>query len=413
MLKYLHLQKGVFLVPGIARAAIYDTNSGNVYSINQEAMNIILKASIGRMSEESPYVQNLISKSLFIWKDMEGPRIDLLYKDSVIGIHEPKLNFFWAELTGKCNLLCKHCYADATPYNEMDELSTDEWKDLLLQGFSQGATSVQFIGGEPLLRKDLLLLVSYANSLGYKKIEIFTNGTLITDRFLDQLIHIPGVCFAISLYSDQEQVHDAITGSNGSWSKTVHAIEQIKVYNFPLRTALIIMQMNEATYESTLSFCNKKGIGCPHSDIVRASGRALSSLMPKKPDLLEKFYKLNPEFYTSEDKFHHSINYNTCWANKLAITPSGDVIPCIFARDIIIGNVKTSKLSDILKSENIVKLWGLTKDQVEVCNKCEYRYACKDCRPLAISQSNNIFGKSPRCMYEPSTGIWSRLPQSQ
>lgn len=412
MLRYLHLQDGVYLVPGIARAAIYDTKSGNVYSINQEAMNIILKASTGGMSEENRFVQNLISKNLFIWKDMEGPRIDCLYKECVIGIHKPKLDFFWAELTGKCNLLCKHCYADANPYNDMEELSTDEWKDLLSQGFSQGATSVQFIGGEPLLRKDLLLLVSHANSLGYKKIEIFTNGTLITNRFLDQLAHIPGICFAISLYSDQEQVHDAVTGIKGSWSKTVHGIEQIKCHNYPIRIALIIMHMNEVTYESTFSFCNKMGIGCPHPDIVRASGRAISSLRPSRIDLLEKFYKLKPEFYTSEDKFHRSINYNTCWANKLAITPSGEVIPCIFARDTIIGNVKTSKLSDILKSENIVKLWGLTKDQVEVCNKCEYRYACKDCRPLAISQSNNIFGKNPRCMYDPSTGLWSSPPHA-
>jgi hypothetical protein len=36
------LNEGVFLVPGVSRAAIYDTNTTNVYSINSQAKDILL-----------------------------------------------------------------------------------------------------------------------------------------------------------------------------------------------------------------------------------------------------------------------------------------------------------------------------------------------------------------------------------
>jgi len=405
MINFLHLQEGVYLVPGKARAAIYDTNTGHVFSINQEAMDLILSASRGKIDLDNKFINDLIELNLFIWEDSEGPLIDSLYLENKTNSFEKKLNFFWAEITNRCNLNCKHCYADSG-YNNTNELSEDEWKDLLNQGYMQGATSVQFIGGEPLLRNDLLSLIFHAKAIGYQKIEIFTNGTLITNKFLDQLVNIQGIQFAVSLYSDVESVHDSITGKMGSWKKTISNIEKIRIRNLSVRIAFIVMALNEDSIESTLSFCSRKGFPCPRPDIIRSSGRASTNLKPNNLELLKCFYKMCPEFYTSKEKFIFSVNYNTCWANKIAITSTGEVIPCVFARDIILGNIKSKKLSEIIDSDSVKNAWKLSKDYVQICKDCEYRYACKDCRPLAISENHNIFSKNPRCMYEPESGIW-------
>ena len=49
------------------------------------------------------------------------------------------------------------------------------------------------------------------------------------------------------------------------------------------------------------------------------------------------------------------------------------------------------------------------KDDVEGCKDCEYRYACDDCRPLAMGDGDGLYGKYPRCTYLPSTCHWSEL----
>lgn len=94
---------------------------------------------------------------------------------------------------------------------------------------------------------------------------------------------------------------------------------------------------------------------------------------------------------------------------KIAITSCGDVLPCIFSRNDIVGNIKADN-EDYLKNE-IIKKWSITKDNIEVCKDCEYRYCCHDCRPLAIGIYGNMFSKYPRCCYNPYTGIWEEISE--
>ena len=47
-----------------------------------------------------------------------------------------------------------------------------------------------------------------------------------------------------------------------------------------------------------------------------------------------------------------------------------------------------------------------------VCQDCEYRYVCFDCRPLsegyAKGQSDYLHAPYPRCSYNPYTGEWGQ-----
>ena len=43
---------------------------------------------------------------------------------------------------------------------------------------------------------------------------------------------------------------------------------------------------------------------------------------------------------------------------------------------------------------------------IEYCKDCEFRYSCKDCRPLGISVKGSITSQNPRCKYNPYTGEW-------
>jgi radical SAM protein with 4Fe4S-binding SPASM domain len=115
--------------------------------------------------------------------------------------------------------------------------------------------------------------------------------------------------------------------------------------------------------------------------------------------------RTKPSFSTSFSSFSLFSQFNSCWFGKMAVTADGDVIPCIFARNQVAGNVNKQPLKTIIKSMSD-KFWKITLDKVEVCQDCEYRFACHNCRPLAEGRFKNLLANNPRCSYNPYTGIW-------
>ena len=80
------LCSGVFLVEGVKRVALYDTTSGNVYSLNQEAAQII------RRGDNDPE----------FWLKLTSMQLALALQDSVtepvapeVEIPKPGLQFAW------------------------------------------------------------------------------------------------------------------------------------------------------------------------------------------------------------------------------------------------------------------------------------------------------------------------------
>jgi radical SAM protein with 4Fe4S-binding SPASM domain len=105
-----------------------------------------------------------------------------------------------------------------------------------------------------------------------------------------------------------------------------------------------------------------------------------------------------------KDAYQFNKVCNSCWGHKIAITKDGKIRPCIYS-DIVIADV-----CDIDKKETIDKIlsyWFITKDRVERCKDCEFKYVCNDCREIAQRANNgNLFAANPDCKYNPYTGEW-------
>ena len=402
-LTMIEINKNVILVSGAKNAAIYDFNANKLYAINTEALYIInrvvLKNEAPYTDVETTYISQLKQANLI--SDNFAPRSFEMKPDNEI-----KLSFAWLELTEGCNLKCRHCYEGNDHRHSPNELSTNQWKAIINDLYLNGCRKLQFTGGECLLRPDLSELIVYAADIGMTDITVFTNASLLNDSVIDTLLKNK-VKVRFSLYGHCANVHDAITQRPGSFDKTIINVKKMMSLGIDVTPAVVIMKENENYIEQIKDYILSLCLNYSGYDVIREvySGTQ-SSHIPVRQDVLDSKKKRSPSFQISKEKFNRALSHNTCWYGKFAITPTGKVIPCIFERNISLGDVTKQSISDILNSQSLRYHWNLDFSQVEFCKDCEYRFACKDCRPLGMAKCNDVKAKNPRCTYNPYTGTW-------
>lgn len=120
--------------------------------------------------------------------------------------------------------------------------------------------------------------------------------------------------------------------------------------------------------------------------------------------------KINPKFFTSNiQAFIESQQHNSCLHKKISIDKDGNIKNCPSMSQSF-GNVKNTTLEEALNHQDFKKYWNLTKDKIEVCKDCEFRYICSDCRAYTeqthINENGLDISKPLKCGYDPYTGEW-------
>ncbi|WP_231845556.1 radical SAM protein [Pyrococcus abyssi] len=87
-----------------------------------------------------------------------------------------------------------------------------------------------------------------------------------------------------------------------------------------------------------------------------------------------------------------AMTYSPCMAGLIAISPEGFVTPCPLLRKIIVGDITKESLRKIVKKQKLRRFWKLTKDDIEPCSRCSFRYVCHDCRALEYQATGELFG---------------------
>ena len=83
-------------------------------------------------------------------------------------------------VTDRCNLRCVYCMDEDMTFLPRSALLTyEEIERLSRVAFGLGITALRLTGGEPLVRKDLVQLVSKLSAVGYEDLALTTNGMLL------------------------------------------------------------------------------------------------------------------------------------------------------------------------------------------------------------------------------------------
>lgn len=127
-----------------------------------------------------------------------------------------------------------HCNQDC-PFCSANETSSSVWTapDVMLRKIARvartGVTQLSFSGGEPLLSPHLAAFVQTARRTGIEEIELVTNGTLLTQRRVDELVSAGLQLAFVSLHAHTESLSQTQTRKVGDWQRTVDGIERLLV----------------------------------------------------------------------------------------------------------------------------------------------------------------------------------------
>jgi len=134
---------------------------------------------------------------------------------------------FW-ETTQACDLVCRHCRADARPERHAGELTTDEGRRLLDEIRAMGRPLVVLTGGDPAKRPDLVALVRHATELGLRVALTPSATPLVTRGLLARLAEAGLARLAVSLDGADAATHDGFRGVPGSFARTFEILRDAR-----------------------------------------------------------------------------------------------------------------------------------------------------------------------------------------
>ncbi|MDM1556976.1 MULTISPECIES: grasp-with-spasm system SPASM domain peptide maturase [Chryseobacterium] len=114
-------------------------------------------------------------------------------------------------------------------------------------------------------------------------------------------------------------------------------------------------------------------------------------------------------FNTNLPKVLEALNHNSCLHKKISIDSEGNIKNCPLMPESF-GKIQNFSLEEALAQPGFKKYWKVTKDRIEGCKECEFRYICTDCRAYTershYTSENLDLSKPLKCGYNPYTNEW-------
>ncbi|MGD2249667.1 MAG: radical SAM protein [Candidatus Methanofastidiosia archaeon] len=395
-----HIGASQVITPKRSEQLLYNTITGKKHSCNT-AVFAFLQLATGEKPLQEIAIQLSVQSgesTTEIWPNLlsltEKMVADglLMVSDSPYPYRPPppsvnlihRLESISFETTHKCNLRCKHCYADANTQRD-NELTVPEIKKLIDQSAGMGVLSIIFSGGEPLLHPHIFELMEYARKKPLSVL-LFTNGTLITEKVVKNLKKLQVYRVNVSVDGPDAETHDHFRGVKRSFEKTIKGITLLKKANIPVDASISITKYNYTKIPEILQLLKELHINEYKMWPITYSGR------PEKEDFFvtceefrhamkadRKFEIENKE--EKKEEFYYTTEIANCGigVGSLTIKSNGVVVPCpMFTQEDSLGNIREDTIIDIWNNAPLLKkVRSMSVFETEPCKTCEFAAVCK------------------------------------
>ncbi len=347
--------------------------------------------------------------------------------------------------TLRCNLKCDYCRSRSGPNIEKKDMSKSLAKKTVDFIFSIPHPSrkvhIEFQGGEPLLRWDIIkYIIEYTRKKSKKRdfllpsFSITTNLLLMNEEIAKDIIDYRKnkISFNITTSLDgPKEIHDSrrkYPDNKGSYDNVVHWIDILqKKYKIPLSVISVITQ-NSLGHEKEIidelikhNLINFKFL---HVDLI---GRLFDNYQKKKDNLsvspqeFFNFWKNSLEYILQLNKRGIKVKEKTiifllsnllslkstymcirkpCGAgiSQLEFGCDGTIHACDGGKSVKrleLGNIKTHAYQDIAMSKTVFRLRSIRSENLPICSTCPWGPYCGYCVARGINQHGQFIPKIP------------------
>lgn len=305
------------------------------------------------------------------------------------------------EVNRHCNYNCKYCYNHWK--SDGDESPPDSGYKIAIKTLKRiykfaDVKQITFTGGEPTLIDRLAELILFSK-LHRSAVNLITNGSLLTDDFLNTLIDLKVDNIQIPFLSSNPHIHDFLTSTPGSWEKSVNAIRTIKAFNGRAIPVIVLTKQNCAGIGDTLEFLI--GLKCNYIMANRfnigGAGIANKDLLDLTKNELNESFSIVNSYSKRYNLFIHSgvctpvcvinpksyphIHFSFCepdlHSRPLTLDFTGNIRFCNHSPNIM-GNIFSQSLLEIIELNKNKIYYNETPDYCKSCN--EYHYCKAGCR---------------------------------
>ena len=343
------------------------------------------------------------------------------------------------ELTRACAYACAHCRADAQPKRDPNELDTAEAKHLIdrLAGFGTKPILV-LTGGDPLMRTDLFELARHATERGLR-VSLTPTATALPTRERMRAACESGIRrLAFSVDAASPQAHDRFRGFQGSFARTVTAIDNARAEGLPVQINTTVCAANAGelprlvplleeweAVQWSLFFLVPVGRGARLAMLSAAGHEAalgwlcdISRLVPfdVKATAAPQYRRIAHQrsrgpagagfrFDDGLDRppFGKGVNDGRGF---MFVSHTGEVMPSGFL-PISAGNVREADPVSLYRTAPLFRQLRDPDALTGKCGRCEYRSVCGGSRARAYAVTGDHMASDPSCPY-----ISARIAQS-
>jgi radical SAM protein with 4Fe4S-binding SPASM domain len=339
-------------------------------------------------------------------------------------------NAHWL-ITGQCNMKCRHCYVSA-PHSRYSGLSHEDTMNIAAGIIEAGILSVEFSGGEPLIRDDFFELVELFSRSHTAIHCIYTNGLLVNQELLDRLARY-GQRPAFQISFDGPHWHDWMRGVRGAADIALGAMELLVENNFYVHVSSTLHKKSIGELEQTMNVLAEKGISSWKTALVSAEGEwknespdmdlSYDELYAAYLEFIPRYFKAGSPVTVELSNFFRCekgireytvplkrregggdiLDAPVCPAARkgIQILPNGKLIFCTstseYEEEGGATNILQTPLTDALHdSPWLHRVNTRIKTLLEknkVCGGCEYRLVCGGgCRARAVQKNEGFFG---------------------
>lgn len=308
------------------------------------------------------------------------------YSKYMYGPH--KVYFMLNNVDSKAN---KHCNNRCLHYSEplcekykINELGTDEWKNIIKKCKKACIPHIVFTGGKPTEREDLIELLEESK---WFVTTLNCTGKNLTKEYCKKLVDARLDNVSISLYSNSEEIHNKLANEE-NFKKVVDGIKNATSAGLCTSIHISLCKLNSNVLD-TIKFAQSLGatefsisvMDCnadnrenfdknelTKSDVYDILKEA-SSYVHKNEDL--RLYFETPNFI--ENSKLEEINIDPpvcgCCLYEIAIMQDGTVMPCINVSDekYALGNMLIDSWKNIWSSAKCKNIRKISMNDVTLC----------------------------------------------